>query len=328
VPDIALSFADASKSFGSLKAVDSVSFSVERGGFFGLLGPNGAGKTTLINLLCGLNKLSSGKIDVMGFDVSSDPLEARARLGVVPQELVYDPYFNVTKCLEIQSNYYGLSDNKKWIGDLLERLELGEKSKANTRSLSGGMKRRLMIAQALVHKPPIIVLDEPTAGVDINLRQSLWEFIRELNEDGHTILLTTHYLEEAEELCSDIVMMNEGRLIAYEKKSDLLERFRSIILTVKIGGGECPSAWSGRIVNCKPTAGASLCTLSLDSYGQIEDFLREVRETGASIDMMEVDHPDLEDIFIDLVQERRPEEKSVPGEVSPVPAIPQQGAAR
>jgi len=326
--EIALSFADASKSFGSLKAVDSVSFTVERGGFFGLLGPNGAGKTTLINLLCGLNRLSSGRIEVMGFDVGSDSLEVRARLGVVPQELVYDPYFNVTKCLEIQSNYYGLSDNKRWIGELLERLELGEKSKSNTRSLSGGMKRRLMIAQALVHKPPIIVLDEPTAGVDINLRQSLWEFIRELNRDGHTILLTTHYLEEAEELCSDIVMMDKGKLIAYEKKSDLLERFRSIILTVKISGGGCPPSWGDRIVGSKPATGASLCTLSLDSYGQIEDFLREVREAGATIDMMEVDHPDLEDIFIDLVQERRPGEKAAPVAGAPVGAVPQQGAAR
>ncbi len=297
----AIVFDNVSKSFGKTTAVNRVSFTVETGGFFGLLGPNGAGKTTLINMLCSLNKIEAGNISIMGLDVARDSIETRRLLGVVPQELVYDPYFNVLRCLELQSNYYGLRNNRKWIDELLDRLELTDKAKSGTRALSGGMKRRLMIAQSLVHKPPIIVLDEPTAGVDINLRQSLWEFIRELNANGHTILLTTHYLEEAEELCDDIVMMDHGNVIAFEKKSTLLERFKSILLVVRISGGDFPASYAGRIVKAKTNAEKGQYALRLDSYSQIEDFLRDTRQSGLSVDNVEIHNPDLEDIFIDLL---------------------------
>ena len=312
VQEATLSFERVSKSFGTLKAVDDVSFAVESGGFFGLLGPNGAGKTTLINMLCGLNRISSGHVRVMGHDVAKHPLETRRRLGVVAQELVYDPYFNVSKCLEIQSNYYGISNNREWIGELLERLGLADRAKSNTRTLSGGMKRRLMIAQALVHKPPIIVLDEPTAGVDINLRRSLWEFIRELNCDGHTILLTTHYLEEAEQLCNDIVMMDRGRIIASESKKGLLARFKSIRMSVKLAGGACPPLYRERVCQELSSPETGHLVIALNNYGQIEDFLREVRQAGIAVEMMEIEHPDLEDIFIGLLRE--PEVRSAQGE--------------
>lgn len=290
-----------SKSFGDTRAVDDVSFSVPAGGFLGLLGPNGAGKTTLIHMLCGLNRIGGGRITVKGLDVGTHSLEVRRSLGVVPQELVYDPYFNVRRCLELQSSYYGLTDNGGWITELLERLDLAEKADSRTRALSGGMKRRLMIAQALVHRPPIIVLDEPTAGVDINLRRSLWEFIREFNEAGHTILLTTHYLEEAEELCNDIILMDHGRVIASENKRALLERFKSITLMVRLSGGRLPPAYDRCVRAEQSDPGTGHYVLTLERYPVIEDFLRDMREAGVSVDMMEIGHPDLEDIFIDLI---------------------------
>lgn len=296
-----IAFEGVSKSFGSTRAVDDVSFSVPAGGFLGLLGPNGAGKTTLINMLCGLNRIGSGTIRVMGMDVAERPLDTRRALGVVPQELAYDPYFNVRRCLELQSRYYGLHDNGDWIDELLGRLELTGKADSGTRALSGGMKRRLMIAQALVHRPPIIVLDEPTAGVDINLRRSLWEFIREFNEGGHTILLTTHYLEEAEELCNDIILMDHGRVVASENKRALLERFKSIILMVKVSGGALPPAYRGCVREDQSDPGKGYYVLTLPRYPVIEDFLRDTREAGLAVDMMEIAHPDLEDIFIDLI---------------------------
>ena len=181
---------DASKRFGPLRALDGVSLVVEQGEFFALLGPNGAGKTTLISALGGLVRPDSGRLTVMGRDVATEFGEARRLLGIVPQEVVFDPFFSVRETLELQSGYFGLRANGAWIGELLERLALGAKADANMRSLSGGMKRRVMVAQALVHRPPVIVLDEPTAGVDVELRQTLWQFVRELNAAGHTIVLT------------------------------------------------------------------------------------------------------------------------------------------
>lgn len=179
-------------------ALDDVSLDIEEGEFFGLLGPNGAGKTTLISILAGLVRASSGRVSVLGHDVQTDYAQARRQLGVVPQELVFDPFFNVRETLRIQSGYFGVKNNEAWIDELLDSLGLADKAHANMRQLSGGMKRRVLVAQALVHKPPVIVLDEPTAGVDVELRQTLWAFVSKLNKQGHTVLLTTHYLEEAE----------------------------------------------------------------------------------------------------------------------------------
>ena len=219
----AISFQSVSKTFasarGPFQALDGVTFDIEQGEFFGLLGPNGAGKTTLISVLAGLARATSGKVTVLGHDVQADYAQARRNLGVVPQELVFDPFFNVREALRIQSGYFGMKNNGPWIDELLESLGLADKATSNMRQLSGGMKRRVLVAQALVHKPPVIVLDEPTAGVDVELRQTLWQFIARLNKQGHTVLLTTHYLEEAEALCSRIAMLKSGKVVALARTS-------------------------------------------------------------------------------------------------------------
>jgi len=206
------------------RALDDVSLDIAPGEFFGLLGPNGAGKTTLISILAGLARASGGKAEVCGHDVVSDYRLARRSLGVVPQELVYDPFFTVRETLRIQSGYFGLRRNDDWIDEILANLGLADKADANMRALSGGMKRRVLVAQALVHRPPVIVLDEPTAGVDVDLRRTLWEFISRLNREGHTIMLTTHYLEEAEALCGRIAMLKRGRIVALDTTQALLAR--------------------------------------------------------------------------------------------------------
>lgn len=218
----AVSIIDVVKHFGSLKALAGVSLEIEQGEFFGLLGPNGAGKTTLISSLAGLLHPDSGSLKVLGHDVITDFREARRLLGVVPQELVFDPFFNVRETLRIQSGYFGIRKNDDWIDEILENLDLTSKAEVNMRRLSGGMKRRVLVAQALVHKPPVIVLDEPTAGVDVELRQGLWQFVRRLNSEGHTIILTTHYLEEAEALCGRIALMKQGRVIALDTTANLM----------------------------------------------------------------------------------------------------------
>ena len=224
----AVRFSEVSKSFAALHALRGVSLEIQAGEFFGLLGPNGAGKSTLINCLAGLARPDAGSIQVLGQDVRRHYQAARRLLGIVPQELVVDPFFTVREALEIQSGYFGLGKNGLWIDELLETLELANKAKVNTHRLSGGMKRRLLIALALVHKPPVIVLDEPTAGVDIELRQGLWQFIRRLNEAGHTIILTTHYLEEAENLCQRIALLKQGQIIALDSKAALIQRFGGV----------------------------------------------------------------------------------------------------
>lgn len=207
------------------KALDNVSLTIEHGEFFGLLGPNGAGKTTLISIIAGLASATTGRAQVCGHDVITNFREARRALGVVPQELVYDPFFTVRETLRIQSGYFGLRNNDDWIDEILANLGLSDKAETNMRALSGGMKRRVLVAQALVHRPPVIILDEPTAGVDVDLRRNLWEFISRLNKAGHTILLTTHYLEEAEELCGRIAMLSNGKIAALDTTSALLSRF-------------------------------------------------------------------------------------------------------
>ncbi len=218
----AVSIVDVVKHFGSLQALAGVSLAIEEGEFFGLLGPNGAGKTTLISCLAGLIRPDSGTLKVLGHDVINGFREARRLLGVVPQELVFDPFFNVRETLQIQSGYFGIRKNDDWIDEILHNLDLTSKANVNMRRLSGGMKRRVLVAQALVHKPPVIVLDEPTAGVDVELRQGLWQFVRRLNGEGHTIILTTHYLEEAEALCGRIALMKQGRVVALDTTVNLM----------------------------------------------------------------------------------------------------------
>lgn len=210
-----------------LQALQSIDLKIEHGEFFGLLGPNGAGKTTLISILAGLTYASTGRASVCGYDVVEQYRLSRRALGVVPQEIVYDPFFTVRETLRIQSGYFGLRNNDDWIDEILHHLGLSDKSETNMRALSGGMKRRVLIAQALVHRPPVIILDEPTAGVDVDLRRNLWEFISRLNQQGHTILLTTHYLEEAEALCNRIAMLKSGSIVALDTTQALLENVGS-----------------------------------------------------------------------------------------------------
>ena len=211
----AISFQNVSKTYptpqGPFRALDNVSLDIQPGEFFGLLGPNGAGKTTMISVLAGLARATSGRVLVQSSDVQIDYAAARRKLGIVPQELVFDPFFSVREALRFQSGYFGVKHNDDWIDELLHSLGLSDKANANMRQLSGGMKRRVLVALALVHKPPIIVLDEPTAGVDVELRQTLWQFIAGLNKAGSTVLLTTHYLEEAEAPCGRIAMLKRGR---------------------------------------------------------------------------------------------------------------------
>lgn len=207
------------------QALHDVNLTVEHGEFFGLLGPNGAGKTTLISILAGLAHATAGTAQVCGHDVVSDFRRARQSLGVVPQELVYDPFFTVRETLRLQSGYFGLRHNDDWIDEILDNLGLLDKADTNMRALSGGMKRRVLVAQALVHRPPVIILDEPTAGVDVDLRRTLWDFITRLNQAGHTILLTTHYLEEAESLCGRVAMLKSGHIVALDTTQALMARF-------------------------------------------------------------------------------------------------------
>jgi len=223
-----------SKAYGSLQALSSIDLEISQGEFFALLGPNGAGKTTLISLVAGLAKADTGTVRVMGHDVATDYRRARRSLGVVPQELVFDPFFSVRETLRLQSGYYGLRRNDDWIDEILHYLDLSSKADANMRALSGGMKRRVLVAQALVHKPPVIILDEPTAGVDVDLRQGLWHFMRKLNRDGHTIVLTTHYLEEAESLCTRIGMLKLGHMVVLDSTENLLKRFSGINLRLRV----------------------------------------------------------------------------------------------
>ena len=260
------------------------------------MGPNGAGKTTLINVIAGLVRADSGVAQVMGADVRADYRRARRMLGVVPQELVFDPFFTVRETLRLQSGYYGLRQNDAWIDEVMHHLDLTGKADANMRSLSGGMKRRVLVAQALVHKPPVIVLDEPTAGVDVELRHGLWQFVRQMNRDGHSIVLTTHYLEEAETHCSRIAMLKEGRIVALDTTRNLLGSFSGLELRLHIDRTELPAGVPGRIVSAK---GGDF-RLRLANYRELEDALVGLRQAGVAIREMEVSPPDLEEVFLRL----------------------------
>ncbi|MCD6532818.1 MAG: ABC transporter ATP-binding protein, partial [Deltaproteobacteria bacterium] len=221
----AVSIKNLGKEYGSLKALIDVSMTISEGAFFALLGPNGAGKSTLINILAGLTRATSGTAAVLGYDVRRQWRKSRYKLGVVPQELAYDPFFTVREMLTLQSGYFGLgAENRPWLDELIAALGLEDKVDSTMNHLSGGMKRRVLIAQALVHRPPVVILDEPTAGVDVALRRQLWDFICGLNREGHTIILTTHYLEEAESMCEKIAILDRGQLVALAPKDELLSR--------------------------------------------------------------------------------------------------------
>lgn len=295
----AVSFQAVSKTFvtpkGPFQALQQVSLDIEQGEFFGLLGPNGAGKTTLISILAGLARATSGRVLVHGSDVQAQYADARRKLGIVPQELVFDPFFNVREALRIQSGYFGVKNNDAWIDELLENLGLADKANANMRQLSGGMKRRVLVAQALVHKPPIIVLDEPTAGVDVELRQTLWHFIARLNKEGHTVLLTTHYLEEAEALCGRIAMLKAGQVVALNRTSELLKAASGSVLQFKTDAAlPAPLAEQARVTG-------RIVQLPAHDAAEIESHLAALRVAGVDVQDMEIRRPDLEDVFLQVM---------------------------
>ncbi len=295
----AVSFQSVSKAYstpkGPFHALSGVSLDIEEGEFFGLLGPNGAGMTTLISILAGLARATQGRVAVLGHDVQADYANARRKLGVVPQELVFDPFFNVREALRLQSGYFGVKDNDAWIDELLESLGLADKAHANMRQLSGGMKRRVLVAQALVHKPPIIVLDEPTAGVDVELRQALWQFIAKLNKQGHTVLLTTHYLEEAEALCGRIAMLKNGRVVALDRTSSLLKAASGNVLVFKTDDAlPAPLAAQARVTG-------RVVQMAAHDAHDIERLLAQLREAGVDAQDVEIRRADLEDVFLNVM---------------------------
>ena len=300
----AIVFNKVKKSFGKLEALKGIDLTIEEGEFFALLGPNGAGKSTLINILAGLAKPSSGSIKVMGYDVIQDYQNARRSLGVVPQELVFDPFFNVREMLRFQAGYFGKGrENDDWIDEVIEGLDLQEKANTNMRMLSGGMKRRALIAQALVHKPPVIVLDEPTAGVDVELRNRLWQFIKKLNQKGHTIVLTTHYLEEAEALCSRVAMMDQGKVVALDKTRNLLKRFsaKNLKLRLDLKGKKIPI----NIQKLIQSKDHDFITFLLEEISEVEFIMGELKKTKIKILDMELTNSDLEKVFLKLTGSKR-----------------------
>ncbi|MES1986584.1 MAG: ABC transporter ATP-binding protein [Pseudomonadota bacterium] len=286
------------KNFGGLQALKGIDLTIAQGEFFALLGPNGAGKSTLISILAGLIKPSAGDISVMGFDVVNQYQQARQLLGVVPQELVFDPFFNVREMLRFQAGYFGRGpENDEWVDEILEGLGLADKAHVNMRKLSGGMKRRALIAQALAHKPPVIVLDEPTAGVDVELRQLMWEFIKKLNNQGHTIILTTHYLEEAETLCSRVGMMKQGEIVALDSTANLLNKFAGKQLRLTLGNVNLPANIQVLLRNQEN----GIYTFALNDMTQIELVLSSLRAAEIRVMDMQLSEADLEDVFMSLV---------------------------
>jgi ABC-2 type transport system ATP-binding protein len=295
----ALEINNVNKIYGNkFKALDNVNFKLAQGDFIGLLGVNGAGKTSLISSISGVNSFN-GEIKVMGHDVLRDLVNAKKQLGVVPQELAFDPFLTVMQTLKFQSGLYGVSDNQAWIDELLERMHLTDKAHANTRSLSGGMKRRLMVAQALVHKPAVIILDEPTVGVDVEIRKNIWEFISKLHKEGHTILLTTHYLEEVEQLCNKIIMIDKGKVIAESSKQELIEKANGLPSSIEIEtmDGKFTSELDGLVL----ARSDNKYTLKLENNKSMMQILNTLTASGVIIENININRPKLEDIFLDYL---------------------------
>lgn len=280
-------------------ALKGVDLAIPRGSMFGLLGPNGAGKSTLINILAGVVNKTAGKASIWGRDIDERPRDARAALGVVPQEIVADVFFTPREALEVQAGFYGVPANERRSDELLAALGLSDKANAYVRALSGGMKRRLMVAKALVHNPPVLILDEPTAGVDVELRRQLWEYVRKINAEGVTILLTTHYLEEAQELCDTIAIMNRGEVVACEPTPQLLRRLdtRNVVVTPE-GDLAAPPVLQGFEVAAR--ANGAFAVTYRKGQSSVEQVLAAVRAAGVTIADITTEDPDLEDVFVAL----------------------------
>jgi ABC-2 type transport system ATP-binding protein len=285
-------------------ALKGVDLSIPRGAFFGLLGPNGAGKSTMINIMAGLVLRTSGEVRICGYDIEKDMRFARQSLGVVPQELVLDTFFTVRQALDIHAGYYGVPAHKRRTQEIIDALGLSDKADVNSRRLSGGMRRRLLVAKALVHQPPVLILDEPTAGVDVELRTQLWEYVKELNRNGTTVLLTTHYLEEAEQLCDTIAVINHGEVVACDSKAALLRSFDSKQLVVTFAGGirEVPAPlrrWQAEI-----DGEGKLVISYKPSKDAIQDILSALQSCGLSVGDLNTREARLEDIFIHLTHDK------------------------
>ena len=295
---IALEIINVGKKYGQFTALNNINIKIEEGDFVGLLGVNGAGKTTLISSISGINSFT-GKIKVMGYDVLSQVIKAKKNLGVVPQELAFDPFLTVYQTLKFQSGLYGVKNNKAWLDEIIQRMYLEDKINSRTRSLSGGMKRRLMMAQALVHKPSLIILDEPTAGVDVEIRKNLWEFILELHKNGHTILLTTHYLEEVEKLCNNIIMIDKGNIIATSAKNELIKKAGELGSTLQVETfyGKFSNKLNSLLLNKE----GNIFTLRLDNHNQLFSILEILKNDGISLENININRPNLEDIFINYL---------------------------
>jgi len=303
----AIQIDNVSKHYEDLYALDQVNFNIPQGSFFGLLGPNGAGKSTLINIMAGLTKSSLGNVRIMGHHVEKNWRESRYALGVVPQELVYDPFFTVREMLRLQSGYFGFGkENDAWIDELMESFSLSDKADTNLQRLSGGMKRRVLIAQALVHKPPVLLLDEPTAGVDIELRQSLWAFTKQLHAQGHTILLTTHYLEEAQSLCKQIAILNKGKLVALDDTQALVDRHPYRLLCLRLEQddlSQLPAALRDKIVPQTEHDPYKLTLRLHREKDKISDVLMSLHNTGIEYEDLNTEDPGLEEVFLSLTQQ-------------------------
>jgi len=300
----ALRVAGVRKAFGSLQAIKGIDLTVDRGEFFGLLGPNGAGKSTLISIIAGLTRADSGSVAVLGYDNVTDYRRARRHLGVVPQELVFDPFFKVREMLRIQAGYYGCGKEVwPWIDEMLERLDLAEKAEVSMRALSGGMKRRVLIAQALVHKPPLVILDEPTAGVDVELRRTLWQFMADLHAKGLTVVLTTHYLEEAQEMCQRIAILDHGEIKALEPTQRLLAMHPYRFLRIKLANGALlPEGLQALVADEKDGYVELRLETGKHPIGSVFDALRSA---NLAIDDVQTRDPDLEDIFVELTARKK-----------------------
>lgn len=303
-PENALEIRGLTKIYaGGKTALDDVTLDVPRGLVFGLLGPNGAGKSTLINILAGLVNKTAGTAKIWGIDIDQAPRDSRGAIGVVPQELNIDPFFTPRELLDLQAGLYGVPREARRTMEILEAVGLADKADSYARTLSGGMRRRLLVAKALVHTPPVLVLDEPTAGVDIELRQGLWAYVRELNRAGTTVVLTTHYLQEAEELCDRIAIINRGKLVANESKADLLARLdaKELRLTLDRDLDAVPpslAAFGAKLENKR-----ALIVPYRPSRTRAADILAAVAEAGLGIADLSTRESDLEDVFLQLVRQ-------------------------
>jgi ABC-2 type transport system ATP-binding protein len=308
MPDNAIEITDLKKTYAGTKkapakeALKGVDLTIPSGSMFALLGPNGAGKSTIINIMAGLVIKSSGNVNIWGHDIDQNPRNARSNIGVVNQEITFDPFFTPAQTLDIYAGFYGVPKNKRRTKEILELVGLSDKADAHARSLSGGMRRRLMVAKAMVHAPPILVLDEPTAGVDVELRRQLWENVKELNRQGTTILLTTHYLEEAQELCDQIAIINHGQVVANENTEDLLSRIETKAILFRLGSEltEVPDALSH--LNAQIDVKKRLKITYTPKDQSVDEIIALIHGAGHTINDISTDESDLEDVFLQLTQ--------------------------